>query len=798
MKRENYAPGWPGVSARWTSSAKSGVGTALNDSSRVWFTLSHGILNEIYYPRVDQACTRDLGFIVTNERDLFAEEKRDTVCSIKYISEGVPAYRLTNEDINGKYKIVKEIIADPQRDCILQKVKFISIVKDSYHLYFLVTPHLGNRGAENSGWLGNYKGKTMLFAKRKSTAMTVAASVQWKNGSVGFVGQSDAWHDIKNNKKLTCSYQQAKHGNISLVGEIEVSSEAETEFVVAVGFGQTPAEAAQRANASLFDGFDFSKKLYIKEWTDWQKTISLNTKARPGGKNLFLTSSSVIRTHEAKRFRGGLIASLSIPWGFSKGDDDLGGYHLVWPRDLAETAGGLLTINAKEDVKRIINYLAATQEDDGHWPQNMWLDGTAYWSGLQMDETAFPILLIDLAKRNGALKDEYLKKLWPTIKKAASFIVCNGPVTQQDRWEEDSGFSPFTLAVEIAALLTAADFAELNNERKIAKYLRELSDYWNSNIEKWTYAENSDLAKEAGVQGYYVRIAPPEVSDSSSPAAGFVNIKNRPPGKDMEETVHIISPDALALVRFGLRSANDPRIINTVKVVDKFLKVDTPSGPSWHRYNDDGYGEHEDGRPFNGTGIGRAWPLLTGERAHYEIAAGHLAKAKSLLKAMEESSNDGGMIPEQIWDCGNIPEKELFLGKPAGSAMPLVWAHAEYLKLCRSLNDKKIFDMPPQTFERYVKNKVYSPIAIWKFNNKCSSIPSGKILRIETLAKARVHWSNDNWRTTLDTVTDNSGLGIYFADLPAKDLATGEKILFTFYWIDAGKWEGKNFSIEIK
>ena len=263
------------------------------------------------------------------------------------------------------------------------------------------------------------------------------------------------------------------------------------------------------------------------------------------------------------------------------------------------------------------------------------------------------------------------------VRRAAAFIVRNGPVTQEDRWKEDPGYSPFTLAVEIAALLTAARLAELNGEPAIASYLRETADAWNTSIERWTYVQNTDLAQQVGVEGYYVRIAPPKAAKASSPAAGFVPIKNRPQGQSQEPASQIVSPDALALVRFGLRAADDPRILNTVKVIDALLKVDTPFGPAWHRYNDDGYGEHEDGSPFDGTGVGRAWPLLTGDRAHYELAGRHFDEANRLMEVLKSFSNDGGLIPEQVWDSPDVPEKELFFGQPSGSAMPLVWAHAE-------------------------------------------------------------------------------------------------------------------------
>jgi glucoamylase len=427
----------------------------------------------------------------------------------------------------------------------------------------------------------------------------------------------------------------------------------------------------------------------------------------------------------------------------------------------------------------------------------MWLDGTPYWGGIQMDETAFPILLVDLARREGALAPDDVTRLWPMVRRAAGFLVRNGPVTPQDRWEEDPGYSPFTLAVEIAALLAASDLADLNGEPAAATYLRETADAWNTSIEPWTYATGTDLARQVGVEGYYVRIAPPELAEAASPAAGFVPIKNRPPGESSEPAAHIVSPDALALVRFGLRAPDDPRILNAVKVIDALLKVDTPYGPAWHRYNQDGYGEHENGAPFDGTGVGRAWPLLTGERAHYELAAGRRHEAELLLAALQAFANQGGMIPEQIWDAPDIPERELFFGKASGSAMPLAWAHAEYVKLCRSLSEKRVFDMPPQPVQRYQVEKIGSPVAIWRFNHKRQSIPAGKTLRIEVLAPAILHWSTDGWQTANEAEMRATGLGVYLVDLPTHDLPCGTALHFTFFWNEAGHWEEVVFDTEI-
>ena len=800
MTDESQAPGWPGISPRWTSSAKTGVGTALNHSSRVWFTLSHGIFDEIYYPRVDKACTRDMGLLVTSGTDYFSEEKRATAQQIENLAPGVPAFHLTNTSLDGRYRIEKEVLADPRRDAILQQTRFSALEGklEDYRLYVQLAPHLGNEGANNTAWIGDYKGVPMLFAERQGMALALACSAPWLNRSAGFAGVTDGWRDLSQHFQMTWNYARAENGNVALTGEIDLL-QAQGSFLLALGFGGNIYEAGQRALASLLDGFPAARSTYIQEWQSWLQGLpALSTPYDgPDTQNLYRTSAAVLRTHESKSFPGALIASLSIPWGFSRGDDDLGGYHLAWPRDLVESAGGLLALGAHSDARRVLNYLQITQEADGHWPQNLWLDGSAYWPGIQMDETAFPILLIDLALREKALHPDDLERLWPMVKRAASYLVRNGPVTGQDRWEEDPGYSPFTLAAEIAGLLVAAELAEARGELRIASYLRETADTWNSTIERWIYATGTDLARQLGVDGYYVRFTVPDVADAASPSKGFVPIKNRPPRDSLEQASQIVSPDALALVRFGLRAADDPRIVNTVKVIDALLKTDLPYGPGWHRYNDDGYGEHEDGTPFDSTGVGRVWPLLAGERAHYELAAGHVDEAARLLHVLEASVGAGKLLPEQVWDSADIPEHELFFGKPSGSAMPLVWAHGEYVKLLRSLHDGRVFDMPPQTVQRYIKDRAVSNRITWRLNYKCGSLPVGKVLRIELPAPGSVHWSSDYWKTITDSAARDTGLQTYIVDLPSGGLPLGSALVFTIHWLDDDRWEGSDYAVSI-
>ena len=796
---ERYAPGWPGIPARWTSSAKSGVGASFGNNSRVWFTLSHGIFNEIYYPRIDQACVRDLGLIVTAGTDFLSEEKRDADSVVHWLAEGVPAFGLVNTCRQGRYRIEKQVLTDPQRDAVLQQTRIVAQqgVLSDYRLHVLLAPHLENHGAGNTAWVGDYKGVPMLFAERDGNALALACSVPWIKRSVGFVGVSDGWQDLSGHHQLNWDYTLAENGNVAMTAEIDLQA-TQGEFLLALGLGRNSAEAGNRARAALQDGFATAQAVYLQEWQDWQnQLLPLDSETSGERENLYRVSTAVMRVHEAFNFPGGLIASLSIPWGFSKGDNDLGGYHLAWPRDLVESAGGLLAAGAKNEVRRVLGFLQVTQEADGHWPQNMWLDGSPYWHGIQMDETALPILLVDLAHRERALSATDLDRFWPMVRSAAGYLVRSGPVSPQDRWEEDPGYSPFTIAAEIAALLAAADHAELQQETALASYLRDTADAWYTSIDRWMYVTGTDWCRDYQVQGYYVRIAPIEFEDGTVRFQQSVPVKNVAPAQAESPACHLVSPDALALVRFGLRKADDPRIVDTLKVVDALLKTETPSGPVWHRYNGDGYGEHADGQPFDGTGIGRAWPLLTGERAHFELAAGHHAEARRLLDTLESFAGSEGLLPEQIWDAPDLPERELFFGRPSGSAMPLVWAHAEHLKLLRSLHDGRLFDLPPQTIQRYLVNKIESPYQIWRFNHKIRSVAAGNILRIETLSPAVIHWSADDWTTSLDNATHDTGLALHVADLATASLAAGGQVKFTIRWLETGRWAGADFMVSI-
>lgn len=788
----DFAPGAPGIAPRWTSSAKSGVGTALSRHSPLWFTLSHGVVNEVYFPRVDSACTRDFELLVVGPDGYFSEEKRDCESTTRQVEDGIPAFSVSNRSRDGRYRIEKHVISDPARPSLIQKVTFAPLVGSlaDYRVYALLAPHLVNAGMDNSAWIGEQRDITLLYASGRSRYLALGSSLPWRSRSVGFVGVSDGYQQLSRNGRLEPQYQRADDGNVALCAEIGFDGDNSVELVV--GFGQSETEAGANVGASLREGWDRAFADYCNNWRGWQQSLKPLDQPRSGAINAYRVSTAVLASHRAVDRPGAVVASLSIPWGPAKGDDDMGGYHLVWPRDLVETAGGFLAAGDEREALSILEYLREVQLASGRWAQNMWLDGRPYWRGVQMDECAFPILLADLLHRKEVLDGTALGRYRTMIRRAAGYIVANGPASRQDRWEEDGGYSPFTLAVEIAALLAAAD---LLDDATAATHLRETADCWNEQIENWTYVRDPDPA--LGVAGYYVRMGNDVATDVADAGSGVTVIRNQVLGKSALPTRQVLSPDALALVRFGLRGADDPRILDTVTMLDATLKVELPQGPLWYRYTGDGYGEHESGEAFDGTGQGRAWPLLAGERAHYELAGGRVENAQSLLRTLEASASVEGLLPEQSWDADDVPRRELFRGRPSGSAMPLVWAHSEHIKLLRSLADGAVFDMPPQTHARYVAGTSPSNLRIWRLNNAITHVPAGKSLRLELPAPALVHWGLDDWQQPTDTKTRDSGLGTHVADLDISNLGPGRAVVFTFLWLEDNRWNDNRFAVQL-
>jgi len=787
--------GWPGIEPRWTHGGKDGVGTAYAASSRVWFTFWNGIITEVYYPTVDRPQLRDLQYLITDGKSFFHDEKRHLESKLEHLSDHGLGYRCTNSDPAGHYTIVKEIIADPHLACVLQHTRITGdeLFVSGLRLYALCAPHLEVGGWGNNGYVVRVAGRTILIAERRGTWLALAATVPFSHVSCGYVGRSDGWTDLAGNFQMDWEFDHAPDGNIALTGELVLTTTR--EFTLGLAFGNSQHHAVSTLFQALSIPFADHCKRYEEQWARSSAGILPLEKSSGDGGNLFRASFNLLRAHEDKSYPGAFIASLSIPWGAMVSDENQGGYHLVWTRDMVNSANAMLAAGDRTTPLRALIYLNVSQHENGGFAQNFWINGEPYWRGVQLDEVAFPILLAWRLRRENALQDF---DPYPMVLRAAAYLVRHGPLTPQERWEEVSGYSPSTLASNIAALICAACFARERGDDPTAKYLEEYADFLECHVESWTVTTEGTLLP--GVARHYLRILPERADNPTpeeNPNQGNIRIANRPPGaQSVFPAKEIVDAGFLELVRHGVRRPDDPIIVDSLKVVDAVLKVETPFGPCWRRYNHDGYGQREDGGAFVGWGQGRAWPLLTGERGHYELAAGH--DTKPFLRAMESLASATGLLPEQVWDGRDQPQVYMYCGRPTGSAMPLMWAHAEYIKLLRSIRDGKVSDLIVEVAKRYLRARADRQLfEVWKLTRQVRSVKRGYVLRIQAPASFRLHWSCDGWQNVKDTPSSTTTLGVDFVDIPIL-AAQQAPIHFTFFWTADDRWEGHDFTVSVK
>ena len=799
----SVAFGAPGMPPRWTRSAKDAIGTAYAASSRLWFTLAQGTLTELYFPTVDRPQVRDLQYLFTDGATFFAGERRDCDARTEALSPHALGFRVAIEDRQGRFRCEKEIVADPHLSCLLQhtRLEVGAEFSRSLRLFVLCAPHLDGMGWHNNAEVAEVAGRCLLLAHHNHIWMAIGATVPLLHASAGYVGASDGWTDIAAHLRPTLAFASAPDGNVALVAELDLDPTSQGarrgasrahEFTLGLAFGDSRHAAVNTLLQSLGQPFAQARNRFLEQWDRTREhRLPLEAHAQDGGA-LYHRSISLLLAHEDKTYPGALIASLAIPWGEAKGDEDLGGYHLVWTRDLVNSAGGLLASGDQRTARRALIYLCATQHPDGGFSQNFWINGTPYWGGIQLDEVAFPILLAWHLRQQGGLRDLHP---YPMVARAAAFLMRHGPSTPQERWEEAGGYSPSSLAAQIAGLVCAADFAHAEGDDTLAHLALDYADFLESHLEAWTVTSQGTLLP--GVPRHYIRINPAPrlgVGANEDPDTATLHINNRGPGQASAFPARdIVDAGFLELVRYGIRPPGDPLIEDSLRVVDATLKVATPYGPCWRRYNHDGYGQRPDGGAFEGWGRGGAWPLLTGERAHYELACGR--DIAPYVHTMEKLANHLGMLPEQVWDQPDMPAQFLYFGRPTGSAMPLMWAHAEYVRLLRSRADGEVFDLIPEVAARYRGGHRGIPLEIWKLSRQLPRIAPGAKLRIQIEAPFFLHFSLDEWHTVQDLRSTATGCGFEYADV---DLSPAQRapLRFTFRYLDGG-WQGRDFQVEM-
>ena len=760
----------------WAPARKDMVGTSLG-SSRLWFTIAEGIVTEVYYPRIDIPQIKDLGFIVADDRGFWVELRRLENYTVSLPRPGVPAVEIVHR--HPRFVFTLQVCPSRQRDVLLLRYRLEG--DESLRAYALLATRIGEDAENNLASVATHNGRTVLWAEQGPFGLALAAVTMdgddaWRRCSAGCLEASDGWQDFNRHGRMTWQYDSAGPGAVILMGELPAQA------TLGLGFGTSKESAATLAVSGLMDDFSAEWAAQCDAWEAWLAQ-GRRPELREDLDRMLALSATVLKVHEDRTYRGALVASLSVPWGDSS--QSRGGYHLVWSRDLVETAGALVAMEDYNSARDVLRYLIATQQQDGHWFQNQWLGGRSFWAGIQLDETAFPVLLASLLRERDALGGIPVKDM---VRRALGFIAREGPGTSQDRWEEDAGINTFTLATAIAALVEGSAFLD----REEQEFALRLADCWNARLEDWVFVRDTPLAQQLGVQGYYIRTAPLDALAHKGAQSEPVPIKNLAHDPSLPASAQIAT-GFLQLVRYGLRKADDPCILDSLKVVDRLLKTDTPSGPVWHRYNSDGYGEHDDGGAFDGTGRGRGWPLLTGERGHYALSAGE--DALPYLEAMLAMSSPLGLIPEQVWDSDPIAEHDLKPGKPSGSAMPLVWAHSEFIKLCYGRALGRPVDRPGTTWARYQGTRPTIDYVIWGPNDRPRRLLAGNTLCIALKAAARVHWGVNGWKQVQDIDTRHTGLGVHVIDLPVTGLAAGETVQFTFLWTDTQAWEGQDYEM---
>lgn len=745
-------------SGHWMSGNKTGVGTCLSGSSRLWFTLQGGIISECFYPTLDTPQIRRLEFLIWDDGGMQIKES-ELECHSEEIAPGVAGFRVRCQ--HADFETVKEVFVDPDSCALLIRFELISERSD-LSCTLICQPHLDDREDRNTAAVLQVNGMEMLAAWTDKTHLVVASDPPFLEASC----VPGVQHDLGRQSS------EAGPGQLLMQGRLRTGQ----SHFLALSFAPTRRSAVGHLLQALAQGCEARLQQFLQGWPDLPRP-ELGEASLDHGK-LYGNSVLLFHTLSDKQHRGALPASPCIPWG--EAQKNVSGYHLVWTRDLCNVAMAQLACGLTEKALHSLVYLSTVQRDDGSFPQNFWMSGEPNLKALQLDEVAAPVILAAVLERENALGnfDPY-----PLVRNCCACLLRSGPFTQQDRWEEAAGFSPYTLACCIAALWLGSEMAERVGESRFARICSEQAEFYNEHFEKWTVTCRGELVSE--ISRHYVRINPGP--DPQNPER--LKIANQPKDQPLRlPPSQVVSTGFLEAVRYGLRSADDPLIRESLKVVDGVLRRETPAGPAWYRYNEDGYGEQKDGRPFQGHGVGRLWPLLTAERAMYEVRAGN--RPEDLVQALEAFAGPEKLLSEQVWD--GPPGKP---GTPTGSARPLLWAHAEYVKLLYALRHEQNLEFFPQLAERAAQSAPEAP-RVWTENCPFPRFSPGFRWRIIQGQPFWLFWTTDGWETRRQTPSQALSEGVHLVDLQIPS-SQRDPVEFTFFWTDSQSWRGRNFRIEV-
>ncbi|WP_370615488.1 glycoside hydrolase family 15 protein [Mumia qirimensis] len=696
------APGTPGRKSTWTEADKTGFGTARARRSNVWFTLQRGRVSEVFYPDLSTPSVRSLELVVTDGTSFTDRETVD----MRPATSRPDARSLRFAQIggrDGRYRLTKHVATDPRRDALVVRVRLTSLDGGRYRLYVQHDPALANNGMDDRA---RTVGRTLVASDGK-VATALRARPRLGARTNGYAGsRSDGWRDLRRDHDLDRRHRSAGPGNVVQTARVSRVNglPGRQRATITLGFGRRPAAARATAAASARTGWASVQRRYDRGWHRYVRSLKRVPATAASIEREYLASALVLAAAEDKLNPGAVVASPSAPWVWGDEVPDLsspsGAYHLVWSRDSYEFGSAMWAMGDRSAARRIVDWLFRVQQKpDGSFPQNSDVQGQPVWSELQLDEVALPIVLARLTGKTG-------RATYRGVKRAADFLARfrdeetgrRAPYSPQERWENQSGYSPNSIAAQIAGLVCAADIARRNGDRASARRWLRLADRWAARVKGWTVTTTGPLSSRP----YFLRLTKNGRPDTASPYemgdGGPVQIDQR----------RVVDPSFLALTRWGILPGTDPVVASSLAVVDQELRVQTPNGPFWRRFSFDGYGETRDGgqweitEPGTFTTLGRGWPILTGERGEHEVSAGR--DASSYLAAVAAAANDGDMISEQVWD-GRPPTGRpcCQAGEGTRAATPLVWSHGALVRLAWTMQLGRPADQQAVVARRYLR-----------------------------------------------------------------------------------------------
>lgn len=741
------AAGAPGAASYYDVARKDCVGTAVGArSSKVWYTIAGGTLSDVYAPTIDNTDVKSLDPIVTGP-GFAALQPRDMTYTVRSLDATGMACQVTAHDAAHHFDVVTSIVTDPSAEAVVLHYQLVPLpgAPSGLRLYLRFHPLLnghGGGGSSNSGAESatvtssrrgilplSYSTNSFTEAVNRSYATPIyaalAASRPFTAVETGFAGaSSDGLNELDSAGTLTSAVESggapdASNGNI--VQTVGLSGSSDT---VALGFGSSSRAAVRAALAGSSRPFGATYAAYRAAWSGYDASLRRPSSfghVTPAETRAYYLSANVIKASMDKTFRGASVASLASPWGQAvpagvAGTDGLapyfGSYREVFPRDAYETFTGFLIDGDLGTARQMVRYwFSSLQLPNGSFPRNGLLNGKAApdTHGLQLDETADPILAAWQAgmAHNHSL---YVNHIRP----AADFLVAHGPSDGVERWEEQTGFSPSTMADEVAGLVAAAEIAKVQRDYPSERLFLATADNFRRLIMTTTVTDNGPLSSKP----YFIRVSKNGLPDT----AYSYSLGNGNPNSYDQRAV--VDQGFLELTRLGELPASSSLIKNSLAVTGAALSAPTPSGTGVMRYNGDGYGDCEvsvfhdcsvNGQPWaaNDVGTGHPWPVLSGENGEYQVEAGNSASAAADLSFMMNSASGVGLVPEQVWNYPNVPASSYgsnpatasigFIdGKPDGSAAPLTWAQAQELRLIADMASGRVLDQPSIVAHRYI------------------------------------------------------------------------------------------------